>query len=118
MAEKFPSELIELGRRIRHARDEKHLSIQALADKVNLASQQLRRIEKGEADITAIILARITSALEISCDRFLDHVPSIEQRANELWKKHGMEKRLAGSKAADFKAKRAILQSMGLWDEE
>jgi len=34
-----------------------------------------------------------------------------------LWERHGVSKKLEGSWQADFRAKKAILKSMGLWEE-
>jgi transcriptional regulator with XRE-family HTH domain len=107
----------ELGERVRKARANAGLSTQELAEKVGVTSQHVRRIEAGGVQATAIVIARIARALDIPVNHLLDHVRSIEEVANELWAQHGMAKRLAGSRQADFKAKRAILESMGLWAE-
>jgi transcriptional regulator with XRE-family HTH domain len=107
----------KLGVKIRSAREEKGLSLQQLGELVGLSGQQLRRIEKGTADVTAVVLARIARATGRDLRFFLDHVRTVEEQAHRLWNDHKLDRRLRGSRDADFKAKREILEAMELWEE-
>ena len=107
----------DIGEKIRSAREQKGLSVQQLGDLVGLSDQQIRRIEHGGSDITAITLARIAKATGQDVRGFLSKIPTIQEQAEFLWKRHKLGRQLPGSKDADFKAKKTILESMGLWEE-
>ena len=107
----------QLGEKIRRVRQAKGLSTQQLADAVGLSSQQIRRIECGQSEATAIVFGRIARTLNTSADELLDHVRTVEEIADSLWKKHDLAAKLEGSQQAEFLAKKAILTSMGLWKE-
>ena len=106
-----------LGEKIRAAREAEGLSTQDLADAVGLSSQQVRRIEAGQSEATAIVLGRVGRCLGQPPNELLDHVLTIEEIAERLWEQHSLASKLEGSEAADFLAKKAILESMGLWEE-
>jgi transcriptional regulator with XRE-family HTH domain len=110
-------EILTLAHKIKDARAEKHLSLAALGDLIGLSDQQVTRIEKAKSEVSPIILARIAKATGKNIEWFLEHVQTVEDRANILWQKHGLAKKLAGTKTADFRAKRKILEAMGLWEE-
>lgn len=107
----------QLGEKVRRAREAKGLSTQHLADTVGLSSQQIRRIESGQSEATAIVLGRIARTLGTYVDELLDHVRTVEEIADSLWEEHDLAAKLEGSQEADFLAKKAILTSMGLWQE-
>ena len=84
---------------------------------MGLSHQQIRRIERGESDVSAVVLARIAQATSKKLQFFLGDIRTIEEQANYLWKRHKLNEKLPGSRDAEFKAKKAILKSMGLWEE-
>lgn len=106
-----------LGSKIRSAREKKGLSLQQLGELVGLSDQQIRRIERGTADVGAVTLARIARGTDKPLEFFLGDIRTVEEQANYLWKRHKVNAKLPGSQDADFKAKKAILESMGLWEE-
>ncbi len=106
-----------LGQKIRQAREAADFSTQQLGDAVGLSGQQIRRIEAGSSEPTAVVLGRIARSLGKSADGLLDHVRTIKELADSLWKQHDLAGKLQGSEQADFLAKQAILESMGLWEE-
>ncbi len=106
-----------LGAKIKSAREKKKLSLQQLADLVGLSDQQIRRIERGYSDVNAITLARIAKVIGKDVGRLLSDVLTVQEQAEYLWELHKLGKKLPGSQDADFKAKKAILESMGLWEE-
>lgn len=105
-----------LGTKVRVARESKKLSIQQLGDLVGLSDQQIRRIEQGKSEVGAVTLARIAKATNKTLDSFLGDVLTVQEQADQLWKRHKLDQKLPGSREADFKAKKAILESMGLWE--
>lgn len=109
------SSAVELGRRIRKAREGRSFQVRRVADLAGVSTQQIRRIEAGQAEASAVTIARIARALGSSCDEFLDHVKTVEEIVEERWAENGLPERLAGSADADFMARRVILESMGLW---
>ncbi len=109
--------ILLLGEKVQKAREAKGVSPQQLGDAVGLSSQQIRRIESGRSEATAVVLGRIARVLGTSANKLLDHVRTIEELANGLWEEHDLSAKLEGSQEADFLAKKAILESMGLWEE-
>ena len=109
--------LVELGRRIREAREAKGLSYQELADLVDLSHHQLRRIEKGESNPHVLAFARIGKELLASLDGLLGDVETVREKTRRLWESHEVALQVAGSRPPDWKAKMAILKAMGLWEE-
>ncbi len=110
-------EIRTLGEKVEGARIAAGLSIRQLADLVGLSSQQVRRIEAGRSEATAIVLGRVVRALGVSADELLDHVRTLEETADALWQEYELDSKLKGSDDADFLAKKAILESMGFWVE-
>lgn len=61
--------LKQIGLRIRQLREENKLSIQDLADKLDIEYTNVVRIEKGRANFTIGTLVKIANALNVSlCD--------------------------------------------------
>ncbi|MDA2934739.1 helix-turn-helix transcriptional regulator [Acidobacteria bacterium AH-259-D05] len=107
----------DLGLKIKAAREERNLSRQELGDLVGLSGQQINRIERGDSDVNAITLARIAKVTDQDVGRLLSEILTIQEQAEFLWEHHKLGKKLPGSQEADFKAKKEILESMGLWEE-
>ncbi|MEY3687347.1 MAG: Helix-turn-helix domain [Bacteroidota bacterium] len=61
----------ELGQRIRKARNEKDLTIQALADMVGIEYTQMSRIELGKINTSVLQVCRISIALGICMSTLL-----------------------------------------------
>lgn len=57
--------LIEIGSNIRKLRESKNLSIQDLADKLDIEYNNVIRIEKGRTNFTIGTLVKIANALEV-----------------------------------------------------
>ena len=58
--------LIEIGLRIRQLREERGISIQEFADRLEIEYTNAIRIEKGRTNFTIGTLVRIANALDIS----------------------------------------------------
>ena len=58
--------LIEIGKTIRKIRESKSLSIQDLADKLDMEYNNVIRIEKGRTNFTIGTLVKIANALEVA----------------------------------------------------
>ncbi len=57
--------LTEIGLRIRQLREEKKLTLQEFADKLEIEYNNVIRIEKGRTNFTIGTLVKIANALEI-----------------------------------------------------
>ena len=62
---------LELGQRIRKARNEKDLTILALADMVGIEYTQMSRIELGKINTSVLQVCKISRALEICMSTLL-----------------------------------------------
>ena len=63
--EERSKQLVRFGNMIRAKRKEKHLTVEELAEKVNLSDRGLRDIESGRADPHIMNVLRICSYCEI-----------------------------------------------------
>lgn len=108
----------KIGEKIRESRTEKKLSQAELALRAGISLPFLKRVELGQATISAPLLARIARTLEVSTDDLLGHIESDEELVERLWKEENMSKRIAAAGKLDFKAKKAILESLGLWERK
>jgi transcriptional regulator with XRE-family HTH domain len=106
-----------IGESVKKERLRRGLSLQQLADQTGVTHQAIRRIERGGGLAPVIVFARLARALGKDTNTFLSHVRTIEERADQLWDRHGVAKKLEGSQHADFRAKKAVLESMGLWED-
>ncbi|NBO49046.1 MAG: XRE family transcriptional regulator [Chitinophagia bacterium] len=62
---------LELGQRIRKARLQKDLTIQALADLVGIEYTQMSRIELGKINTSVLQVCKISRALEVCMSTLL-----------------------------------------------
>ncbi|MGH6613393.1 helix-turn-helix domain-containing protein [Sphingomonas sp.] len=67
----------ELGARIAHARKERGLTQQALAEQLGIAQQTLAHYEVARARIAASLLPRVAELLDLSLDELLVGRPTI-----------------------------------------
>ena len=63
---------LELGQRIRKARNDKDLTIQALADIVGIEYTQMSRIELGKINTSVLQVCKISRALGVSMSALLN----------------------------------------------
>lgn len=61
-------ELRRIGRRIRLARQAKHLTLEKTAEAAETSIQFLAQLEKGEQSMTMVKLGRLAAALGVSTD--------------------------------------------------
>jgi len=66
-----PEFCIELGKHIRSLRQEKDISIEEIAYKAGLDSQNLRKYELGKQEMKVSMLKRIANAFGISTSELL-----------------------------------------------
>ena len=111
------SSTLELGRKIAEARKRAGLSVRHVAETAGISAQQMRRIESGRTEASAITIARIARVLNLSCDALLGDVRTIAETVERLWQENSLSESLPGSVDADLSARKAILVSMGLWRE-
>lgn len=66
--EKELEEMRRVGRRVRLARQAKHLTLEKTAEAAETSVQFLSQLEKGEQSMTMIKLGRLAAALGVSTD--------------------------------------------------
>jgi len=64
--------LLKLGNNIRRIRKIKGLSMEGLANEIEMEYRQLGRIERGEINTTILSLLKISIALKVSVKDLLD----------------------------------------------
>ncbi|MES2431330.1 MAG: helix-turn-helix transcriptional regulator [Bacteroidota bacterium] len=63
--------LFDLGQRIKHIRTSKRITQQALAEKCDIETASISRIENGKINLTYTTLYKICDSLEISLAEML-----------------------------------------------
>lgn len=116
---RFMAERLTLYRR------EQGLSVQLLSARAGISVQQLRRIERAAKDPSlanepgVLTLLRLARELKADISSFLLKLPIEEEQEQEqvdkLWEEHGFGKQHPKSRRADYKARKAMLESEGLW---
>lgn len=80
---------MKTGRLIKELRIKKGMTQEELADKTEVSSRTIQRIENGEVDPRAYTLQMIAKALEVDYDLFVDEESSeqeeINQASNYTW---------------------------------
>jgi transcriptional regulator with XRE-family HTH domain len=82
MREKRPC-LVELGSKVRRAREAKGLSQEQLAWLVAMDRTYIGGIERGERNVSALNLARIAVALDTEVGEFFPRVGTLRQLLDE-----------------------------------
>jgi len=108
---------LQLGEKIKAAREGKGLTAEQLAEQAGISAQQLWRIESGRSKVTAVALARIAKAVGTPIEKFVDHITRAQENAERLWEQHQVSLKVSGSRPANWKTKMQILKAMGLWEE-
>ena len=68
----------DVGSRIREVRKSKHLSQDALAERVKISASHMSDIENGKTNIGLDVFMRLTEALQVSSDWILrTNVPAV-----------------------------------------
>jgi len=68
----MPSQVEKFGRNLRAAREEKGWTQEELAERANLASVQISRVERGVREVRLTTLLRLIAALETTPARLFD----------------------------------------------
>ncbi|RYG71356.1 XRE family transcriptional regulator [Lentibacillus lipolyticus] len=74
--------LMHFGEQLRHYRKQNDLTIQELAEKLDISNNHLGRIERGVSDTTITKFYRMVKILDIPC-HFLDEMKQIVQDQNK-----------------------------------
>ena len=73
-------QLIEVGKRVRMARKERHLSQADLAELVQISPSHMSDFENGKTNISLDIFMRLTEALQVSADWLLQtDIPQVSK---------------------------------------
>ncbi|HAA30005.1 MAG TPA: hypothetical protein DCE56_22860 [Cyanobacteria bacterium UBA8553] len=76
----------DLGRRIREAREKRHLTQEALAVEVSLTRTSVTNIEKGRQQLLVHTLVEISRALNVAPESLLPEPQSSTQELDDLLK--------------------------------
>jgi transcriptional regulator with XRE-family HTH domain len=68
----MPSQVEKFGRNLRAARQERGWTQEELAEKANLASVQISRVERGVREVRLTTLLRLIAALETTPARLFE----------------------------------------------
>ena len=113
--------LAHIAKVVREARRCKGYSQRELADHVGTAQTSIRRMEGGESNVSAIILARTAKALELSLDELMASVETERQLIDRKYEENiatiskGTSAMGLREDEIDFTTQRAILQMLKLW---
>lgn len=68
----MPNSVEDFGRRLRAAREDKGWTQEELADRADLTSVQISRVERGVREVRLTTLLKLIAALEVKPDHLLD----------------------------------------------
>ncbi len=76
----------KFGQRVRKIRQKQNLSQEELAEKIDIAVNNMGKIERGESFVTAVTLEKLASVLDVKVEDFFkfDSFVSIEEMKSEL----------------------------------
>lgn len=74
------------GLRVRKIRQKQNLSQEELAEKIDIAVNNMGKIERGESFVTAVTLEKLASVLDVKVEDFFkfDSFVSIDEMKKEL----------------------------------
>lgn len=74
------------GQRVRKIRQKQNLSQEELAEKIDIAVNNMGKIERGESFVTAVTLEKLASVLNVKVEDFFkfDSFVSIDEMKEEL----------------------------------
>lgn len=74
------------GQRVRKIRQKQNLSQEELAEKIDIAVNNMGKIERGESFVTAVTLEKLASVLNVKVEDFFkfDSFVSIDEMKKEL----------------------------------
>lgn len=76
----------KFGQRVRKIRQKQNLSQEELAEKIDIAVNNMGKIERGESFVTAMTLEKLASVLNVKVEDFFkfDSFVSIDEMKKEL----------------------------------
>lgn len=76
----------KFGQRVRKIRQKQNLSQEELAEKIDIAVNNMGKIERGESFVTAVTLEKLASVLDVKVEDFFkfDSFVSIDEMKKEL----------------------------------
>ncbi len=76
----------KFGQRVRKIRQKQNLSQEELAEKIDIAVNNMGKIERGESFVTAVTLEKLASVLGVKVEDFFkfDSFVSIDEMKKEL----------------------------------
>lgn len=68
-------EILALGQRVRHARQQAGLTLEDLSQQVGVTASQLSLVETGKREAKISLLSSLASALSVEVSELLDETP-------------------------------------------
>ena len=79
-------EILALGQRVRHARQQAGLTLEDLSQQVGVTASQLSLVETGKREAKISLLSSLASALSVEVSELLDETPPNERaRLEREW---------------------------------
>ncbi len=105
--------LEDIGKKIKAGREEKGFTFEELGKLVGLSHQHIRRLERGENEVSAFLLARIAKVLDKDITMLLENVENLPQPDEKLQERlrEKYEARESGPKRTVFEICRYISQN-------
>ena len=111
-----------IARKIAQEREKRNLNQRDLAERVGTTQTSIRRLEKGETNVAAVLLVRVAKTLGLDLVELLEPIKSEQQLVNKIYAENGAEIARAVSSMGrtendmdDFYDKRDLLRMMRLW---
>lgn len=113
--------LKQIGKEIAKTRERKGNTQRDLADKVGTTQTSIRRMERGETNVSAVVLTRTAKALDLPLVTLLEPIQPEMNLVDKKWNEHleQINKSVAAMGMSkddiDFPTKRAFLRMLKLW---
>ena len=111
-----------IARMIGQEREKQNLDQRDLAERVGTTQTSIRRLEKGETNVAAVLLVRVAKTLGMDVTELLEPIQSAQQLVDKIYEENGEAIARAVSSMGrtekdldDFYDKRDLLRMMRLW---
>ena len=111
-----------IARMIGQEREKQNLDQRDLAERVGTTQTSIRRLEKGETNVAAVLLIRVAKTLGMDVTELLEPIQSAQQLVDRTYEESNEEITRAVSHMGltqndtdDFYTRRDLLRLMKLW---
>ena len=111
-----------IARMIGQEREKQNLDQRDLAERVGTTQTSIRRLEKGETNVAAVLLVRVAKTLGMDVTELLEPIQSAQHLVDKIYEENGEAMARTVSSMGrtendldDFYDKRDLLRMMRLW---